>query len=356
MAARRAAAPRERPEQRRVRVDGRRQGRHRRGDRRGRGRRPPAARQPAPHPEPDGDARRHRLVQPGHRRVHGLDVEPDAAHPAAAADRLRDGHPRAQDPVHQPGRRRRLRHQDLLLRRHGPRACSPARPSAAAGQVDRGPPRELPEHDPRPRPHHLPRDRRQARRRDHRAPRQDPTPTSAAASRRSGRASRRRSTAECCPAATSSPTSTARSPASTRTPRSSTRTAAPAAPRRPTSSSGRWTCSPTRSAWTGRRSGANFIPPDSSRTRTRPASAPRPAAPRSTSTRATTSRRSTRRWRWPATTMARRSQGQVARQATSASASRPTSRCAASRRRSGSVPSARAGAPRCGSRPTSGST
>ena len=39
-----------------------------------------------------------------------------------------------------------------------------------------------------------------------------------------------------------------------------------------------------------------------------------------------------------------------------ASASRPTSRCAASRPRSGSARSARAGAPRCGSRPTSGST
>ena len=43
-------------------------------------------------------------------------------------------------------------------------------------------------------------------------------------------------------------------------------------------------------------------------------------------------------------------------QATSASASSPTSRCAASLRRSGSVPSAMAGAPRCGSRATSAST
>ena len=108
---RRAAAPRERPEQRRVRVDRRRQGRHRCGRRRRRGRRPPADRQPAAHPQPDGDPRRHRLVQPGHRRVHDLDVEPDAAHPAAAAGRLRDGHPGAQDPLHQPGRRRRLRHR-----------------------------------------------------------------------------------------------------------------------------------------------------------------------------------------------------------------------------------------------------
>ena len=129
--ARRAAAPRERPEQRRLRVERRRQGRHGRRHRWRRGRRPPADRQPAPDPEPDGGPRRHRLVQPGHRRVHDLDVEPDAAHPAAAAGGVRHGRPGAQDPLHQPGRRRRLRDQDLLLRRLRPRACSPARRSAA---------------------------------------------------------------------------------------------------------------------------------------------------------------------------------------------------------------------------------
>ena len=83
----RAAAPRERAQQRRVRVAGRRQGRHRRRLRQRRGRRQAAPRQPPPDPEPDGGPGRHRLVQPGHRRVHGLDVEPDAAHPAAAARR-----------------------------------------------------------------------------------------------------------------------------------------------------------------------------------------------------------------------------------------------------------------------------
>ncbi len=75
---------------------------HGRGHRWRGSRRPPAHRQPAPHPELDRDARRHRLVQPRHRRVHGLDVEPDAAHPAAAADRLRDRDPRAQGAVHRP--------------------------------------------------------------------------------------------------------------------------------------------------------------------------------------------------------------------------------------------------------------
>ena len=84
---------------------------------------------------------------------------------------------------------------------------------------------------------------------DHRAAGQDATPTSAAASRRSARASPRRCTPGSSPAATRSPMSTARSPASTPTRRSSTPTAAPGVPRRPTSSSGRWTCSPTRSGW-----------------------------------------------------------------------------------------------------------
>jgi CO/xanthine dehydrogenase Mo-binding subunit len=74
-----------------VRVVGRRQGRHRCRHRWRRGRRPPADRQPAAHPEPDGDARRHRLVQPGHRRVHRLDVEPDTTHPASAV--IAPGHP-----------------------------------------------------------------------------------------------------------------------------------------------------------------------------------------------------------------------------------------------------------------------
>ena len=128
----RAAAPRERAQQRRVRVAGRRQGRHRRRVRERRGRRQAAPRQQPAHPEPDGGPRRHRLVQPGHRGVHDLDVEPDAAHPAAAADRLRDRHPGAQGPLHQPRRRRRLRHQDLLLRRHGARDVRQQARSAAS--------------------------------------------------------------------------------------------------------------------------------------------------------------------------------------------------------------------------------
>ena len=102
------------------------------GDRRGRGGRPPATRQPAADPEPDGGPRRHRPVQPRHRRIHDLDVEPDAAHRAAPADRLRDRHPRAQGSLHLAGCRRRVRDEDLLLRRHGPRDVRVQAASAGA--------------------------------------------------------------------------------------------------------------------------------------------------------------------------------------------------------------------------------
>ena len=51
-------------------------------------------------------------------------------------------------------------------------------------------------------------------------------------------------------ACTTSPTSSAAPPASSPTPRRSSPTAAPVDPRRPRRPSGRWTCSPPRSAWT----------------------------------------------------------------------------------------------------------
>ena len=247
---------------------------HRRRRRRRRGRRPPAHRQPAPHPEPDGGPRRHRLVQPGHRRVHDLDVEPDAAHPAAPAGRVRDRHPGAQDPLHQPGRRRRVRHEDLLLRRHGAGACSPARPSAAGRSSG---------------------SRAAARTTSARSTAATTSPTSRSPATRDGEVTGLRVKTlanlggRLSTIGPGIPTTLygrvlsrllqdperlrARSPASTRTRRSSTPTAAPAGPRRRTSSSGRWTCSPTRSGWTAPSSGAGTSSrPTSSRTRTRPAS------------------------------------------------------------------------------------
>ena len=206
----RAAAPRERPEQRRVRVAGRRQGRHGRGVRRRRGCRPPAHRQPAADPEPDGGPWRHRLVQPGHGRVHGLDVQPDAAHPAAAADRVRDRHPGAQGPLHLARRWRRVRDEDLLLRRHGPghvRVQARRRTARSSGS-NRGARTTSPRStaattsrtSKRPRPATA-RSRASGSRR---------TPTSAVGCRRSARASRRRCTAASWPGRTRSPTSIAR--------------------------------------------------------------------------------------------------------------------------------------------------
>ena len=67
-----------------------------------------------------------------------------------------------------------------------------------AGQVDRGPTRELRSDHPRPRPHHLPRDRRQRATARSPASGSRRSPTSAAASRRSARASRPRSTPASC--------------------------------------------------------------------------------------------------------------------------------------------------------------
>ena len=357
--ARRAAAPRERPEQRRLRLDGRRQGRHGRRDRRRRGRRPAADRQPAPHPEPDGGPRRHRLVQPGHRRVHGLDVEPDAAHPAAAADRVRDRHPGAQGPLHRPDvggafGTKIFCYADMALVMFASKAIGGRPVKWVESRRE-----NYQSHDPRPRPHHLPRDRRQARRRGHRAAGQDvrqprrppvddrPGHPDDALRPRPGRA------------ATRSRTSTARSPASTRTRRSSTPTAAPAGPRRRTSSSGRWTSSPTRSGWTRRRSAARTSSrPTRSRTTTRRASG-RPSSGAKIYIDSGNYEPALDK----ALTMAgydeldaKQGRGAASAASSSASASPPTSRSAASRRRSGSAPSARAGAPRCGSRPTSRST
>ena len=102
----------------------------------------------------------------------------------------------------------------------------------------------------------------------------------------------------------------------------------------------------------------NFLPTDSlpAQERERPVQVlERPGAGHRF--RATTRRRWSGPSRWPATptsTRPRRRRSPAA--STWAWASRATSRCAAWRRPSGSAPWARAGAPRCGSRPTSRST
>ena len=87
--------------------------------------------------------------------------QPDAAHPAAAARRLRDWASRStrsaciSPDVGGAFGSKIFCYADMALvhvRQQGDRR--------AAGQVGRGPPRELPVHDPRPRPHHVHRGRR----------------------------------------------------------------------------------------------------------------------------------------------------------------------------------------------------
>ena len=93
----------------------------------------------------------------------------------------------------------------------------------------------------------------------HRSPRR-PSPTSAAGSLRSAPAFRRPSTGGSPPAATTSRMSTAKSPGSTRTRPSSMPIGAPVGRRRPTSSNGRWTCSPTDRHGSGGNPSKNFLP------------------------------------------------------------------------------------------------
>ena len=315
----------------------RRQGRHRRRHRRRRGRRPPADRQPAAHPQPDGDPRRHRLVQPGHRRVHDLDVEPDAAHPAAAAGRVRDGHPGAQDPLHQPGRRRRLRHEDLLLRRHGARRCSPA--SSLGGRPVKWVEgrRESYGSTIHGRDHITYLEiARQARTARSRACGSRRSPTSAAASRPSARASRRRSTAGSCPGRYKIPNVYCEV---TGVYTNTTFVDAYRGAGRPEATYVVERAMDLLADELGHRPGrdpAAQLPAAGHLPVRQPVRAPDGRQRRQDlhRLRATTSRRWTRRSRWPATPTSPRRRPRRRRAASSsASASRPTSRSAASRRR-----------------------
>ena len=104
------------------------------------------------------------LLQPGHGRVHGLDVQPDAAHPAAAAHRVRDWASRST---------RCAASAPTSAAPSAPRSsatptwrssCSPARRSAGARSSGSRARRESYRlHDPRPRPHHVRRGRRATR-------------------------------------------------------------------------------------------------------------------------------------------------------------------------------------------------
>ena len=82
-------------------------------------------------PQRDGAACRDRRVRPRHRRLHAVDDQPEPPRHPPADGRLRARHPRTQAPRHRPGCRRRLRLQDLPLRRGSHRHLGVERRSAA---------------------------------------------------------------------------------------------------------------------------------------------------------------------------------------------------------------------------------
>ena len=275
-------------------------------------------------PERDRAARCRRRPERRHGRVHGLQLDPDPAHPADdARDHVR--HPGGEAARGRAGRRRRLRLEARVLPggRDLPRAREEARPP---GEVGRGAVGELRRHPARARDVPADRARGDPRRRpqggageadglDGRVP--------AALSRRGSRCSAPGSTT----AATSATATTSSTRTSSRTRRSPTPTAAPGGPRRPTRSSGRWTRSRASSTWTRSSCGGRT----SSRRTSSPTTRSRAG---SRSTRPTTRGRSSAASRCSTTTRSGPSRPSGASAATgscSASASRPGSRCAASR-------------------------
>ena len=120
--------------------------------RRGQGRQARPGQQPAD-PERDGAARGDRRLRPGDRRLHALHHQPEPARDPAADGRLRAAHPGEQAARRRARCRRRLRLQDLPLRRRGDRHLG-GRQAAAAGQVDGRAQRKLHVRRARPRPRH----------------------------------------------------------------------------------------------------------------------------------------------------------------------------------------------------------
>ena len=141
------------PEQHRLQLASRRQGRDRGGLRGGRARHQARHRQQPPDPQRDGAARRGRRLRCGHRRDHALHDEPEPACGAARAVGLHRHRARAQAARDRARRRRRLRLEDLHLRR-GDGLRLGGQEGRPAGQMDRGPHRGLPVRRAWPRPRH----------------------------------------------------------------------------------------------------------------------------------------------------------------------------------------------------------
>ena len=123
----------------------------RRGDRPGGAGGAARPHQQPPRPQRDGAARRDRRVRPRHRRAHALHDQPEPARDPAADGRLRAAHPRSAAARRRPRCRRRLRLEDLPLRRGGDRHLG-RRQVAPAGQMEGRPLRELHVGRARPRP------------------------------------------------------------------------------------------------------------------------------------------------------------------------------------------------------------
>ena len=113
----------------------------------GRGRRPPADRQPAAHPQPDGDRAATSAVQRRHGRVHGLDVSQTPHIQRLLLTAFVMGIPEHKIAGDQPGRRRGRSAPRSPVPRHGARHVRARSNQRAAGQVGREPARELPGDD-----------------------------------------------------------------------------------------------------------------------------------------------------------------------------------------------------------------
>ena len=156
--ARRAADPRRGAGQQVLHVGVGRQGGDGRGVREGRARDEARHRQQPAHSERDRAARGGRGVQPRRRPVHAVRVEPESARRAAADDGVRARHPGDEGARDRARRRRRLRLEDLPVRRGngdgvGVEAREP--PDQVGGRPQRG----VPHRRARARPRHARRTR-----------------------------------------------------------------------------------------------------------------------------------------------------------------------------------------------------
>ena len=130
-----------------------RQGRDRRGLRQGGPCHQAGPDQQPAGPQRDGAARRDRRVRPRHRRLYAVDDQPESARHPTADGRFRARHSRTQAPRHRPGCRRRLRLQDLPLRRGSHRHLG-VEEDRPPDQVGGGTVGELRIRRPWPRPRH----------------------------------------------------------------------------------------------------------------------------------------------------------------------------------------------------------